>query len=173
MTKKRIYRSTESKIIAGVCGGLGDYFDIDPTWIRILCVLSIFANGIGLIAYVIWWIVVPQQPLPVFVATDAGSADSGAPPLQAELAGHAAAKDKQGAGFWPGIVLISLGLIFLFNRLFFWIDFAHIWPILLIGLGAVLIYRAARPHPSREEATVSEASKVSDVQEGEVVDGSK
>lgn len=170
MTKKRIHRSTESKIIAGVCGGLGDYFDVDPTWIRILCVLSIFANGIGLIAYVVWWIVVPQQPLPAYVATNAEGADSGPPPSQANLA---AAKEKQGAGFWPGIVLISLGLIFLFNRLFFWVDFAHVWPILLIGLGAVLIYRAARPHPSREEATVSEASKVSDVQEGEVVDGSQ
>ena len=162
MTKKRIHRSTESKVIAGVCGGLGDYFDIDPTWIRILFVLSIFANGIGLIAYIIWWIVVPQQPLPVHVVTDAES-----PPSQAKVAVPAEAKDSHGAGFWPGIVLIALGLIFLFNRLFFWVDFEHVWPILLIGLGAVLIYRAARPHPSREE------SSVSDTQEGEVVDGSQ
>ncbi len=161
MTKKRIHRSTESKIIAGVCGGLGDYFDVDPTWIRILCVLSIFANGIGLIAYVIWWIVVPQQPLTVYRA-----ADSGTPQSHTEVTGQAAATDSHGAGFWPGIVLISLGLIFLFNRLFFWMDFAHIWPVLLIGLGAVLIYRAARPHPSSEE------SAASDTQEAEVVNGS-
>lgn len=167
MTKKRIHRSTESKVIAGVCGGLGDYFDIDPTWIRILFVLSIFANGIGLIAYIIWWIVVPQQPLPVYSATDAGGADVGTPPPRADVTGQAEAKDSHGAGFWPGIVLIALGLIFLFNRLFFWVDFEHVWPILLIGLGAVLIYRAARPHPSREESTVS------DTQEGEVVDGSQ
>ncbi len=58
--KKRLYRS-RPRVIGGVCAGLAEYFDIDPTWIRLLFVLLIFASGIGLIAYVIGWIVIPAR----------------------------------------------------------------------------------------------------------------
>jgi phage shock protein PspC (stress-responsive transcriptional regulator) len=58
--KKRLYRSPESRVIAGVCGGLGAYFRIDPVFIRILFVLLLFVNGIGIIAYLILWIAVPK-----------------------------------------------------------------------------------------------------------------
>ena len=60
--KKRLYRSKTNSMIAGVCGGLGEYFDIDPTFIRLLWVLFILAGGSGILAYIIAWIVIPQQP---------------------------------------------------------------------------------------------------------------
>jgi phage shock protein C len=59
-TPKRLYRSNE-KMIAGVCSGLADYFDIDPTIIRILFVVIAFAGGAALLAYLIMWIIVPQE----------------------------------------------------------------------------------------------------------------
>jgi phage shock protein PspC (stress-responsive transcriptional regulator) len=58
--KRRLYRSTESKVIAGVCGGLGAYFNIDPVILRIIFVLLTFVNGVGLLAYIILWIAVPK-----------------------------------------------------------------------------------------------------------------
>ncbi len=60
--KKRLYRSRDNFMIAGVCGGLGEYFDIDPTFIRLLWVLFILAGGSGILAYIIAWIVIPQHP---------------------------------------------------------------------------------------------------------------
>jgi phage shock protein PspC (stress-responsive transcriptional regulator) len=59
--KKKLYRSRDDKMIGGVCGGLGEYFDVDSTLVRLFAVLLLFA-GIGLIAYLIAWIVVPLEP---------------------------------------------------------------------------------------------------------------
>ncbi len=58
---KRLYRSTENKMIAGVCGGLGEYFDIDPTIVRLVVVAAAVAAGSGLVAYILAWIVIPQR----------------------------------------------------------------------------------------------------------------
>lgn len=58
---KRLYRSKNNRIIAGVCGGIGEYFDIDPTLIRLLWVVLTFLGGSGLIAYIICWIVIPEK----------------------------------------------------------------------------------------------------------------
>ena len=58
--KRRLYRSPDSRVIAGVCGGLGAYFRIDPVILRILFVLLFFVNGVGLLAYIILWIAVPK-----------------------------------------------------------------------------------------------------------------
>jgi phage shock protein C len=57
---KRLYRSKE-KMVAGVCSGLADYFNIDPTIMRILFVVIAFAGGASLLAYLIMWIIVPEE----------------------------------------------------------------------------------------------------------------
>src|SRR5215213_9309877 len=55
----RLYRSRSQKMIAGVCGGLGEYFDVDPVLIRLLFVVTAFISGVGILAYLVLWIVVP------------------------------------------------------------------------------------------------------------------
>ena len=57
---KRLYRSKE-KMVAGVCSGLADYLNIDPTIIRILFVVIAFLGGASLLAYLIMWIIVPEE----------------------------------------------------------------------------------------------------------------
>ena len=59
---KRLYRSGKEKILGGVCGGLGEYFDVDPTLIRLLWILFVFAFGTGILAYLIAWIIIPRNP---------------------------------------------------------------------------------------------------------------
>ncbi len=59
---KKLYRSTHNRLIAGVCGGLGDFFDIDPTWIRIIFVLLLLLAGSTLLIYLIMWLIVPEAP---------------------------------------------------------------------------------------------------------------
>ena len=60
--KKRLVRSSTDKKIGGVCGGLADYFDLDPTIIRIVWLLAILFAGTGLIAYAVLWIALPLAP---------------------------------------------------------------------------------------------------------------
>lgn len=59
---KRLYRSRTDKKIAGVCGGLAKYFDIDPIIIRLIWLFSIFCGGTGVLLYIIAWIVIPLEP---------------------------------------------------------------------------------------------------------------
>jgi len=58
---KRIYRLPEGKLIGGVCTGLGTYFNIDYTIIRLVWLLSILFAGIGFLTYLIAWIVIPEK----------------------------------------------------------------------------------------------------------------
>ncbi len=60
-TTKRLYRIPQNKAIGGVCTGLGEYFDIDYSIIRIIWVLSVLFAGMGGLAYLIAWIVIPER----------------------------------------------------------------------------------------------------------------
>jgi phage shock protein C len=60
---KRLYRSSRERMIAGVAGGLAEYFDIDPVFVRAIFVASIFLSGIGILIYLVLWIITPQTPL--------------------------------------------------------------------------------------------------------------
>ena len=61
--QKKLYRSRSNRMIAGVCAGLADYFNVDPTIIRLVFVLFALAGGPGLILYIIMAIVVPEEPV--------------------------------------------------------------------------------------------------------------
>lgn len=59
--EKKLYRSAQNRVFAGVCGGIGEYFDIDPVLIRLLWVFAIFWLGGGILAYLLAMIIVPSQ----------------------------------------------------------------------------------------------------------------
>jgi len=59
-TTKKLYRSTNNKMIEGVCGGIAEYFNIDPTLVRLAFVLLALAGGPGVILYIILWIIMPK-----------------------------------------------------------------------------------------------------------------
>ena len=59
---KRLYRSRRERMIAGVCGGLADYFDMDPTWVRIIFIVFLLLGGSAFLVYLIMWLVVPLAP---------------------------------------------------------------------------------------------------------------
>jgi phage shock protein C len=61
MQPKKLTRSSHDKMIAGVCGGLGQYFGIDSTVVRLIFVLLALAGGPGILAYIILWLVVPED----------------------------------------------------------------------------------------------------------------
>jgi phage shock protein C len=62
MAIKRLYRSAKDKILGGVCGGIAEYYNIDPTLVRLLWVIFSLLYGVGILAYIIAWIIVPKAP---------------------------------------------------------------------------------------------------------------
>jgi phage shock protein C len=121
---KRLYRSRTNSMIGGVCGGLGEYLNVDATIMRLVAVLLIFADGIGLIAYIIAWIIVPRNP-----------------ELEAEVV---APERSEFNRLLPGLALIAVGLIFLLNNLIPWFHFSHLWPLVLIVLGIFILTKAQK-----------------------------
>ena len=60
---KRLYRSGKNRILGGVCGGIGEYLDTDPTVIRLIWIIfTLISLGIGIIAYILAWIIIPRNP---------------------------------------------------------------------------------------------------------------
>lgn len=80
---KRLYRSRKERLIAGVCGGLGNYFEIDPTWVRILFIVLLLLAGTTLIVYIILWVIVPPEPLlPTPIVSESSPGVSKTPPIE-------------------------------------------------------------------------------------------
>lgn len=149
MTKK-LYRSKKDSVIAGVCGGIAEYFDIDLTLVRIVAVISIFINGIGLIAYIIGWIFIPQNPEPLAekktgekkgkVETIKEKAENVAGEIGKEIRGDSGkAGYRKNSRLVGGLILICLGLLFLASNFFPWFGFAKLWPVVLVVLGVVIL----------------------------------
>ncbi len=72
-TPKKLMRSSTDKKIGGVCGGLADYFDLDPTVIRLVWLLLVLFAGTGLVVYIVLWIVLPLAPPGVIPASAAAT----------------------------------------------------------------------------------------------------
>jgi len=59
---KRLYRSKTQRMLGGVCGGIGKHLEVDPTVIRLIwAVLTLLSVGIGIIAYIIAWVIIPEE----------------------------------------------------------------------------------------------------------------
>ncbi len=154
----RLYRSQKEKIIGGVCGGLADYFSVDPVIIRLIFVLLFFFHGIGLIAYIIMLIIVPKEDDVTFKAKNFESQEepeivdaeiiddedekkeddnfSSAENNYADKTkNEKPAREKYDGKSILGISLVLIGGIILLERIFPVITFKLIVPIVLIGAG--------------------------------------
>lgn len=144
---KRLYRSYTDKMIGGVCGGLGEYFDIDPVIIRILFVVAVIFGGGGILAYIILWIVIPQKPytVPKFDnESDAKIESETEPEVKSENTFREFVVQKRNINknTLGGIILILLGLLFLIDNFIPHIRFRDLWPIILIVIGISIILKA-------------------------------
>jgi len=149
--EKRLYRSQSDRMIWGVCGGLAQYFNIDPTIVRVIAVLSIFANGLGILAYMILAIVVPlessraTEPKDV-VKENVEEIKETASGLGQELRTVPAKEGGAAEGVAEahgrsrnvlGIVLVVAGIFFLLSSfdLFWWFRWSYLWPLVLVVIG--------------------------------------
>lgn len=166
---KRLYRSRKDTIIAGVCGGIAEYFRVDPVWPRLIAILLIFFDGVGILAYLILWILMPENPyqkggkksvveekIDEVSARFSEKSKSNSKKKRAQnenntedefmkkYAFKRGRKDDEEDGnghLYIGLILIFLGLLFLAKQFFY--DFIGMvfWPVLIIGIGIILLVK--------------------------------
>ncbi|RFM25021.1 MAG: PspC domain-containing protein [Candidatus Thermochlorobacter aerophilum] len=147
---KRLYRSSRERMIAGVAGGLAEYFDIDPVFVRILFVASIFLSGIGILIYLVLWIITPQTPSAVVTSSENAS-QFGATPATQTLSPEELEAQKKRNSTLIGIGLIALGIIIFLELLLPSFSVTYLFPLALIGAGGFLIWKTfvAPSHSNR------------------------
>lgn len=148
MDTKQLRRSSTNKVIAGVCGGLGEYFEVDPSVVRIVFVLLTFFGASGILLYLILWIILPASPTidPLshegFNQTVA-EMKSKAHEVVNGMRPNSTPVTPQQNQSWIAILLVALGALFLFRNfgVFDIFDFDRMWPVALVVLGLALLFR--------------------------------
>ena len=140
-------------MIGGVCGGIAEYFEIDSTLVRLLAVLAVLIGGGGIVAYIIAWIIIPKNPDQVSDETFEARENikekvkKGAKNVieevkehfESEEPSHRSDKNRRILG---GIIIVTIGLIFLLNGFFPWVGWNKLWPIILIAVGIIMMVHA-------------------------------
>jgi len=145
---KQLRRSRKNKMIAGVCGGFAEFFNIDPTIVRLIWVI-VSISGAGLVAYIVAAIIMPEDT--------EGSFDSGN--YQGSFGGeqgdsfysgdsnewkHQPKGDPERTKNVIGVIMVIIGLMLLIKQVFNWLDFKVVFPFLLVIIGIMIIYRGKR-----------------------------
>ena len=163
---RRLTRSRDDRMLAGVAGGIGKYFDTDPTLIRLIFVVAAFAtDGLMIWIYIIMAIIVPEEKEADTVyptARESGMAGGAEEDLGEDLEGvrdqdvytatekpslyPAPAKERADPAVWVGIGLVLLGLFLLVDRLgwFWWLNWGIMWPLFIVLMGLWVILRRRR-----------------------------
>jgi phage shock protein PspC (stress-responsive transcriptional regulator) len=144
---KRLYKSRNNRIIDGICGGVAEYFEVDPTIVRILWTLITLLGGTGFILYIVAMVIMPVNPEHL----------TNPQPINV-------VKSRSDRRSYWGIVLILAGVFVLVDRLGWFTDLnwwsfsrSFVFPVSLIGLGLLFIYVHTRK---------SQTSSASGSQEG-------
>ena len=162
--ERRLYRSRSERMIWGVCGGLGQYFDVDPTIVRVIMVLLVLANGLGILAYLVLAIVMPLENTRAHSPEDRvkenvedikqTTMELGAE-VRSAFTGQSepstvSNEDTSGTQYrrrvFIGVFLIVLGAILLVGTLNLvdWLQWYKLWPLAIVAVGLVLVLAARR-----------------------------
>ncbi|NDJ34750.1 MAG: PspC domain-containing protein [Chloroflexi bacterium] len=133
---KRLVRNKEKGSIGGVAAGLADYLNMDTGLVRVLFILLALINGLGVVIYLVMWILVPAAD-----HMETGAEDV----VQQNIneIGQRVQQSLQGRTSLAGLLLIALGAFFLLRQLVPWVSSLTI-PLLLIGLGGFILYTTLR-----------------------------
>ncbi len=148
----RLERSTTNKVISGVCGGIAEYLQVDPTLVRVFFVISIFLTaGLAILGYIVLVVLMPLpgKPTPFVQAPEAsastgpGSTDTTVVSAPATPPDPAAAERRR-ATF--GYFMVALGVVFLLSNLgaFRIVRFDLVWPLVFIAAGVLLLAQRIR-----------------------------
>ena len=141
----RLERSNTNRVVAGVCGGIAEYLQLDATLVRVFFVIgTLLTAGLGILGYIVLLVLMPlpgqRAPFVQGAAGDPASTTPVAPPPPPDPA----AAERRRATF--GYFLVALGVVFLFANLgaFRFVRFDIVWPLVLVGAGVLLLAQRVR-----------------------------
>jgi phage shock protein C len=147
---KRLYRSRADTVLGGVAAGLATYLDADPALVRIAwAILVVITGGLALLVYIVAWVVVPEEPEAdaapaVEPQTDPVTGEVVTPVVSAPAPVTSSGSAGGTAGAILGIGLVLVGVWFLVRELLPDFDWGLIWPLVLVGIGALILVGAMR-----------------------------
>lgn len=139
---KTLYRSRTDTVIAGVAGGLGEYFALDPVLIRLLFVLATIFGGFGVPAYIVLWIILPEEPTGEIGSEETVKKNVSQLKNRAEslTQGFRGESTEGRSRSLIGAILIGLGVMFILDNFgFFRADI--FWPLILVVVGIFILRR--------------------------------
>ncbi|HRY63139.1 MAG TPA: PspC domain-containing protein [Patescibacteria group bacterium] len=151
---KKLYRSTTSKVIFGVCGGLGEYFDIDPIIVRALFVIFALMGGGAIILYLLLALIIPSDNPAVSSSQEvkdfAHDLGAKAQEIASEFKREKPAASNSRSYF--GLIIVLIGVFFLLKELlpwpmhyyFPWFRWDLFWPLLIILAGIYIMVKKTR-----------------------------
>ena len=148
----RLYRSRTDAMLGGVCGGLGEYFDVDPNLIRLAFVLFSVLSRFGILLYFALWLIVPEREaaeahLADRVRNAAGEIADRARSIGSDVR-RVAGRSSHGGAFFLGVALVLLGIAFLLRNVGIawmrWFAFGVLWPVFPILVGLAFLWRWLR-----------------------------
>jgi len=146
MENNRLTRSRSDVMIGGVCAGLGKYFQIDATLVRLIFVLLTMAGGGGVFIYFILWIVLPREDMSNVQNTFDGQEFGRRANQMGQEMQQMVSQPNMRAVQFIGIALVVLGVVYLIQALnlpfLVWFNDRLLWPVLIIVAGGVLLWRA-------------------------------
>jgi phage shock protein PspC (stress-responsive transcriptional regulator) len=142
-------------MLSGVCGGLGEYFNIDPTLVRIVYILVTIATGVllGIGLYFVLWLIVPSEAsvgksIRESMRENVDEMAQSARDISSEVQATLRRTPTEGAhrierAALAGLILVAIGVLFLLANLDLlgWLRWARFWPLILIVIGLVLLLR--------------------------------
>ncbi|MFP4654235.1 MAG: PspC domain-containing protein [Methanohalobium sp.] len=149
--REKLTKSKKERMLAGVCGGIAEYFDVDPTLIRVAFVILALANGLGILLYIILAIVMPEPKDKDKATTEQNT--TGEPAADEYSKDESFTKTKSPGNrshtdrnVWLGIILIILGVFLIVDRfnIFWWLGWDVLWPSILILIGLWILVRIRR-----------------------------
>lgn len=138
---KKFTRSRNNKVIGGVCGGLGNYFEVDPILFRFGFIAMIIAGGSGFFIYLILLVVIPKENIETFQASSTTTVPE---PNSFETFQQKDLSDKETDGNSNtiiGLLLIASGSLLLLNNLVPFLKLGKIWPVILVITGLGLLFK--------------------------------
>lgn len=126
-----LYRSKHNKVIAGVAGGMAEYANLDIALTRLIWVLAFFAGGVGILAYIICWIIIPESSVE---NNQPSSGDDNETGVQTVNSGQNTTRRNN-----AGLLLIGLGIIFLIKNFLPWHYWNKGWPLIIVAVGLYIL----------------------------------
>jgi len=144
MKEKVLYRSCKNRVLGGVAGGLAEYFNIDPSLVRLIFLLALIPGGIGVIVYFVAWLIIPNDPKCITEKKPEEEIKEAANDF-AKQAKENFKDVKHGDGkAIVGSIIVVIGALLLIRNITGINVWENFWPVALVIIGFVIIWKGTK-----------------------------